>query len=293
MKVVHNVRPMVIAHRGASALAPENTLAAFRLAVAIGADGAEMDVQLSADGKPIVIHDSRVDRTTDGTGPVSSLNAREIATLDAGSWFDRKLALRPRVRAAAAIAQRLSGKRSIGFAGEPVPSLEEALRLLRSAHMRRIYLELKGTPETRRALLRATLEVIRGLRMEQSITLISFDHGLLRQAKERCPELRTGPIFPVRGNGALTLREIKRGRGVPPDEVALHFSLATSRAISALHERGIQVAVWTANRKMIMRRLVGSGVDSIITNFPDRLIAVLDSNTAKVRRAGRSEPGKL
>ncbi|HEU4387753.1 MAG TPA: glycerophosphodiester phosphodiesterase family protein [Blastocatellia bacterium] len=283
MNDVNNVRPLVIAHRGASALAPENTLAAFKLALAIGADGVELDVQLSADGTPIVIHDLRVDRTTGGTGPVAALTSREIAALDAGSWFDRKLALRPRVRAAAVIAQRLSGNGKVGFAGEPIPSLETTLRTLAGAQVRRVYLEMKGSPQTRLPLLRSTLEIVNGSGIEQAITLMSFDHDLLRHAKERCPRLRTAPIFPVRGGAGLTLREIKQGRGITPDEVALHFSLATSRTVAELHERGINVAVWTANRKILMRRLTSCGVDSIITNFPDRLITVLETNHKRAR----------
>src|SRR5690242_19691865 len=91
-------RSLVIAHRGASAVAPENTLVAFKLALALGADGVEMDVHLTADGQPVVIHDARVNRTTDGSGAVSKLTADQIRKLDAGSWFDRRVALRPRTR---------------------------------------------------------------------------------------------------------------------------------------------------------------------------------------------------
>src|SRR5262245_45381396 len=83
-------RPLVIAHRGASALAPENTLAAVNLALALGADGVEFDVQLASDGRPVVIHDLRLDRTTSGAGPVTALPSVELSNLDAGSWFDRR-----------------------------------------------------------------------------------------------------------------------------------------------------------------------------------------------------------
>src|SRR5919206_4427287 len=93
---------LVIAHRGASGLAPENTMAAFRLAAALGADGFELDVQLSADGRPVVIHDARLNRTTDRVGAVASLTAAELAACDAGAWFARRLARRPRIRAMAA-----------------------------------------------------------------------------------------------------------------------------------------------------------------------------------------------
>src|SRR3954467_15312085 len=101
-------KPLVIAHRGASGLAPENTMAAFRLAVALGADGFELDVQLSADGQPVVIHDARLNRTTDHTGAVAALTAAELATSDAGSWFARRLARRPRTRAMAQSVAKLT-----------------------------------------------------------------------------------------------------------------------------------------------------------------------------------------
>src|SRR5689334_2474483 len=87
-------RPLVIAHRGASGLAPENTMAAFRLALALGADGIELDVQLSADRIAIVIHDTRLNRTTDQKGAVAALTAAELAACDAGEWFARRLARR-------------------------------------------------------------------------------------------------------------------------------------------------------------------------------------------------------
>src|SRR4029079_11246110 len=134
----HLGRPLVIAHRGASGFAPENTLAAFRLASALGADGGELDVQLSADGHPVVIHDARVNRTTNGSGIVSRLTLDELQSLDAGSWFDRKLARRPRLRK---IASRISAEVGDGFqtfSGEPLPTLDAVLSLLTQARFKRI-----------------------------------------------------------------------------------------------------------------------------------------------------------
>src|SRR5258708_39992946 len=87
---VPDSRPLIIAHRGASGLAAENTLAAFRLAIALGADGVEMDVQLSADGAPVIMHDLRVNRTTNGAGLVQSFSAEQLRGLDAVSWFERR-----------------------------------------------------------------------------------------------------------------------------------------------------------------------------------------------------------
>src|SRR5437773_8679711 len=116
-------RPLVIAHRGASGLAPENTLAAFSLAIAVGADGVEMDVQMSADGQPVVIHDSRVNRTTNGRGSVTRLTLDHLQRLDGGSWFERRLSRHPRVRAMIGRISAEAGSVVPCYSGEPVPSL--------------------------------------------------------------------------------------------------------------------------------------------------------------------------
>lgn len=271
-------RPLVIAHRGASGLAPENTVAAFELAIALKADGVEMDVQLSADGRPVVIHDASVDRTTNGAGPVSRHTAAQFQSLDAGSWFERRLIKSPRLRA---MARRVSAEADDAFrtfSRQPVPTLEVVLSLLAAAGLERIYIELKGSPANRQALLEAVLSLVRTLRVERSVTLLSFDHTIVRSAREIAGDIRTAATFPARGRGLTSTRSILRAaENASVDEVALHFGLATRRAVEALHERGLSVSVWTANSKLVMRRLVACGVDSIMTNFPNRLRDVLDS----------------
>lgn len=263
-------KPLVIAHRGASGLAPENTLAAFKLAVALGSDGVEMDVQLTADGQPVVIHDTRVDRTTDGAGAVAALSRHQIAALDAGRWFDRRLVVRPRVRA------RVESLHRNGFAGEQVPTLQDALRFLKSARLPRVYLELKGAPANGIELLGRTLRIVKRLRMDSVVTLLSFDHQLLAEANLLSPRLRTAPIFRI----GTPSRIISAALALEPTEVAIHFSLATRRTVRRLHDRGIRVSCWTVNHSLLMRRLVNAGVDSIITNFPDRLRKVIESSEA-------------
>ena len=272
-----NHKPLIIAHRGASGLAPENTLAAFKLAVALGADGIEMDVQLSADSRVIVMHDGRVNRTTNATGNIADFTADQIAKLDAGAWFDRRLAIRPRVRA---MAERLSnGARANGlkFSGEPVPTLEAALALLAQACLRRIYVELKGDQKEQRPLLEATVALVREFNLQQSATLLSFDHTVVRQVKQYAPDIRTAATFSIAGRGSANARSIIASAArADADEVALHYGLATRRTVEALHESGFAVSVWTANTKLVMRRLAACGVDSIMTNFPNRLIDVLN-----------------
>lgn len=270
------LKPLVIAHRGASGLAPENTMAAFKLAVALGTDGVEMDVQLAADGQPVVIHDARVDRTTNGAGAVAALSSDQLAKLDAGRWFDRRLVVRPRARARVESLQKLLGHGSSGFAGEPVPTLDATLRFLQSTGLRRVYIELKGTRATRPELLRVTVELVKRLRMDGVVTLLSFDHKLLKESKRIAQQIRVAPIFPL-GAGPRVIRSA--AMALDAEEAALHFSLATRRGVADLHARGIKVSCWTVNRKMLMRRLVKAGVDSIMTNFPDRLMDMLESRS--------------
>ena len=263
-------RPLVIAHRGASGLAPENTMAAFRLAVALGADGVELDVNLSADGVPVVIHDARVNRTTNARGAVSRFSLDELRRLDAGSWFDRRLTRRPRVRA---IARRYAARSS----GEALPTLDEALNFLNAAGVRRIYVELKGRRDSRQRLLDAVLSILSQSGVSHAVTLLSFDHAIIRRAKEMHSDLRTAATFPARGRRLISTGSIVRAATqARVDEVALHYGLATRRTVNALHERGFSVSVWTVNGKLGMRRIAACGVDSIMTNFPDRLQEVLN-----------------
>lgn len=244
-------------------------MAAFRLAVGLGADGVELDTQLSADGVPVVIHDARVNRTTNGRGVVSGLTLDHLRNLDAGTWFERRLSRRPRVRTA---ARRFSSS----FTDQSVPTLEEVLALLDPAGLRRIYVELKGNPENKHELLDAILLLVGRGSLRDTVTLLSFDHAIVRRAKEIGGDVRTAATFPARGRRLISISSlIRSAEHARVDEVAVHYGLATRRTVNALHERGFSVSVWTVNSKLAMRRLVACGVDSIMTNFPNRLSEVL------------------
>jgi glycerophosphoryl diester phosphodiesterase len=257
-------------------------MAAFRLAIALGADGFELDVQLSADGRPVVIHDARVNRTTDRTGAVAALTAEELMACDAGAWFARRLVRRPRIRAMAQRAARLLPGADSRFAGESVPLLAEVLALAGSAKLRRVYVELKGGRwQDKQPLLEAVLTRVGEQRMEPTVTLLSFDHEIIRRAKAIAPRLRTAATFAIPGRGHLTARAIINAvEYAAADEAALHYGLATRRTVAALHERGISVAAWTANSTVVMRRLLAIGVDAIMTNYPNRLADALASRVS-------------
>ena len=279
-------RPRVIAHRGASSIAPENTLDAFKLALDLGADGVEMDVHLSSDGTPVVIHDRRVDRTTNGTGRVASLALDELVRLDAGARFRRRLSMSPRLRARV--------RRALGEIPQPsptglecIPTLESTLYLLKRSAASRIYIELKGTRDKPGELLAQTIRFVRASKLEDRVRLISFDHELIALVGDVSRDIRTGILVP----GPLT--RVRRwpsilgaARRAGAGEVALHYSIATRRMVQRLREEGLEVAAWTANNRMVMRRLLAARVDSIMTNFVDRLQREID--TAEAAESGNA-----
>jgi glycerophosphoryl diester phosphodiesterase len=174
------------------------------------------------------------------------------------------------------------------FSGEPVPSFEDVLLLLKPARLERIYVELKGKAGNQQALLDSVLALMRKHRVDRSITLLSFDHGIIHRAKELASDVRTAALFPAKGRRLISTRSIIRSAlSAGVDEVALHFGLATQRSIEAFHERGLSVSVWTANGKRAMLRLAACRTDSIMTNFPNRLRDVLASRNAAQPASGR------
>jgi glycerophosphoryl diester phosphodiesterase len=279
---------LIIGHRGASAVAPENTLAAFQMAIAMGADGIELDVQLSADGEPVVIHDKRVDRTSDGAGYVAELTVAQLDALDAAWLFKQRLKTRPRLRAK---IERLAGSPGPGYTlgRQPIPRLTTVLEHLSGSGLARIYVEIKGSEATRQELLTRTLAAIQRLNLQAIVTVLSFDHSISLSTKHLSPALRTAVTIPGLVRKLPTARSIVlAAQAAKADEVALHFSVASARIVHTLHEEGLEVSVWTANRKLIMRRLVALGVDSIMTNHVDRLRSVVEGYDSRAlkQRAG-------
>ncbi|MFP4039039.1 MAG: glycerophosphodiester phosphodiesterase [Desulfosudaceae bacterium] len=230
-------RPLIcLAHRGASGHAPENTLAAFRKAVELGADWIELDVYAVA-GELVVIHDKRLERTTNGTGPLSRLSLDRLRTLDAGQ-------------------------------GEKIPFLSEVL----DAMDRRINIniELKGRHTTRPVLRLLERYVGRhGWRYDQFL-LSSFNHNRVKAAKAACPQI------PVAPNLSAQNRRPKKILAEAASFYSIHpaVELASADLIDAIHQAGCRAFVFTVNRVDIIQQLLRIGVDGIFTNFPERVIRV-------------------
>lgn len=236
-------RPIAIGHRGASADYPENTMAAFTATWAAGVHWLETDTQCTADTVPVLIHDDDLDRTTDGTGPVSQAQAHSVAHLDAGSWFGPQ------------------------FAGERVPELQELLAAMPADG--RVFLEFKG-PHTPDQVL-ATLQVCRASGADDRILAQSFERDVLATIRQLSPDRPVGlltvvwdedPVAACRALGAISYNPHHQLLAAQPDPAG---------EVARLHQAGIAVTVWTADDPADWERLAGFGVDGIITNKPQAL----------------------
>ncbi|NUU63958.1 glycerophosphodiester phosphodiesterase [Paenibacillus agri] len=229
-----------VAHRGFSGKAPENTLAAVRMALELPfVRWMEIDVQLSRDGVPVVIHDYTLDRTTNGHGKVREMNWEGIRRLDAGGWKGR------------------------AFRGEKVPSLDEVLALV--SGKLRLNIELKTVNDMYPGLEQAVIDQVNARNMRDEVVLTSFDHGALQRIKALDPRFRTGLIYDSRsGDPVSKLQELQCSF------LSIRFSRLNPLMASLLAEQGIQVMAWTVNKAREMRRLAAMHSDIMIcTNRPD------------------------
>ncbi|MDO5500200.1 MAG: glycerophosphodiester phosphodiesterase family protein [Propionibacteriaceae bacterium] len=233
------------AHRGASAYAPENTLPAFALAEELGADGIELDVQLSADGEVVVIHDETLDRTTDAGGRIAELSLAEIRRADAS-----------------------------GGAGErtPVPTLAEVLAAVRPGRMV-VNVELKNLTEFYPGLERAALDVIAASGMADRVIVSSFNHWSLKTVQQLAPAMRVGLLL---SDGIYLPWEYAADFGAAAIHPHWGF-LRVPGLVDYAHAAGVAVHAWTVNAEADLVAVIGAGVDAVITNHPDVGLAVLRS----------------
>ena len=240
--------PLVIAHRGAAGDAPENTLAAFELALAQGADGVEFDVHLSADGVPVVIHDFRLERTTSGRGRVRTHSLPELRRLDAGSWFNRRHPARARPQ----------------YAGLRIPTLAEALAWVRERHCV-AYVEIKQGRIPYPAIEAKVLRAIDGADLRELSTIISFSRATLRRLRRLDPEI------PLGIDCTRPLLALRRAKSLRATTVVPHWAFASRRFLARAHGAGIRVLVWDLDQTQWMRRKIVDGVDGIMTSYPAKL----------------------
>ena len=233
----------IIAHRGASGYAPENTIAAFDKALSLGCLMIEFDVMLSHDGEPFVFHDDKLKRTTNGRGEIGQVTAEYIDTLDAGKWFHRQ------------------------FKGEKVPHFTEALKWLSLTNMK-ANIEIKPYPgSTEETAMVVMTHINRYWPHNRPLPLVSsFDYEALQCARSVSPELPLG----------LLMHEWESNWQQKADNIAaysvhLNEKITTQSRVSAIKEQGYAVAVYTVNRKRLAKKLLSWGVDGVFSDYPDLL----------------------
>jgi glycerophosphoryl diester phosphodiesterase len=242
---------LVIAHRGACRVAPENTLSAFRAAAALGADAVELDARLSSDGHVVVHHDRTLDRTTSGTGPLSEKPLRELEALDAGSHFGAE------------------------FAGEKIPRLDEVLeaiagQLLLNVHFSNYENPHDGLPES-------VVRLVQSRGLEERVLCSSFDpRGLL--AVQRASLVIPCALLVWHTQNPLQ-RELLR-RFTPCHAYHPQDPGVSRDGFAREHARGRTVHAWTVNDRERMRELMAWGVDGLITDVPDVAREVVDGRSA-------------
>ena len=224
--------PQIIAHRGASYLAPENTLIAFKKAMELGADGVEMDVQQTSDAGLVIHHDYMIDLHTDISGKIYDMTMGDLKTLDFGSWKD------------------------VLFKDEKIATLQEAMELCRQMPGCTVHLELKSTMDNDPDFVPRVLEVLQQTEMVEQVILVSFNHALLRQAKQLMPELKVGALT----YGAFLSMVL------PPPVVWKDLGLVNSMDEPFSEENCIDL------RNNLIYRTVADKVDMLRANFPGETV---------------------
>lgn len=252
-------KPRVIGHRGSAGKFPENTLSSFQKALEEGAEFIELDVRSSKDGQVVIIHDARLNRTTNGHGPVRTKSLRELKRLDAGYWLT------------------LDSGATHPYRGQKIeiPTLEEYLL---SFPKIRTIIEIK---QSRPAIVKRVIELVRRLGREQSVLLATEKDGIMRQIRKELhkQDLRIATGFSY-GEAAAFFYWLAGGKKddfAPPGQ-ALQIpceyegmTLVSEATITSAHELGVEMFVWTVNSVEEMKRLLDLGVDGIITDYPSSL----------------------
>jgi glycerophosphoryl diester phosphodiesterase len=270
-------RPLNIAHRGARSLAPENTLAAARRAAMVEADMWELDVRLSADGVPVVVHDESLIRTSNVTGasfpaaddpwPVQKFTLSELKALDFGSWFALadpfgQIAL-----------HTLSSSETSAYQGETIPTLAEALTFSSDRGLM-VNVEIKdltGLPGDT-DIVEQVVRDIESVGMVERVIISSFNMNYIRQSKQLLPEAAVGFISDRELPAPADLLE-----AIQADAYHPHQGCLAASTISDLRKKGFLVNVWTVNDPQRMNAFIDQEVTGIITDFPQLLRQALKS----------------
>src|SRR5699024_853448 len=244
---------MVIAHRGAGAYYPENTMPAFEAAMQMGADMIELDVQLSSDGVPVVVHDVMLDDHTDGQGPLSYYSFDELKELDAGSWKGRE------------------------FGGTKIPSLEKVLACASGKIALNIEIKTEAVAKGHAGgVEQKCLELVKKHDMEKYVLFSSFDYRAVVHLKKLNPKISVALLYNRRrSDGKLPSQLVRNYRA---DAFNFSYGEATKTRLTDLKKHHIPHFVYTVNTPRRMRKLLAAGVSGIFTDKPDLLKTIVENN---------------
>lgn len=250
-------KPLIIAHRGASALAPENTLAAFAKAFEDEAEGIEFDVRLAKDAVAVVFHDADLRRIASAERNVSDLTSAELASFDIGSWFNKK---NPKLA-------------NPEFSHQRIPTLEQTLDFLKNFRGV-IYIELKCEDKEVEMLSKIVGRVIKNSVLLPQIIVKSFNLDVLPNIQKYCPAIKTAALFTAEVKTIIhkQKRLVNIAKNLQADFLSLHFSLATGNLMRLAELQNLNVAIWTADSPRWVKRSMKLGIRHIITNNPARLL---------------------
>jgi glycerophosphoryl diester phosphodiesterase len=238
-------KPLIFAHRGVKSTHPENTMIAFQEAAKVGADGIELDVQLSKDGEVIVIHDETLDRTTTGSGAVLEYTLEELKKVDAGNTFN------------------------ITFKGEQIPTLREVFEWAMTNNLL-VNVELKNDVIQYAQLEEKVIALINEFKLNNRIILSSFNHQSVAQLSRLSPELEHGLLYENKGESIIKDIQQSGANGFHPD-----FKWLTKEMVQDVHNAGYVVRPYTVNSMEDVQRMIEYGVDVIITDYPEQAKALL------------------
>jgi glycerophosphoryl diester phosphodiesterase len=242
-------RPIIVAHRGSSGAAPENTLAAFSMAIAEGADMIELDVRMTRDFFLVVLHDQEINRTSNGEGKVWEYSLQELRAFDAGIWCGSK------------------------FKGERIPTLRQVMELLPPRVDLNIEMKTDGEPRQRLALEEACILAIMEKKLEHRTIVSSFDHAFLKRFHHLFPAIRTGALHLPVQDASHTPSRLAQTLGT--SAFICSRSQLTKKMVEDAHAHGIPVACYTVNTREDLDRMIEMHVDAVISDFPGRIRGML------------------
>jgi len=235
---------LVIAHRGASAYAPENTMPAFEKALELGAEGIELDVHMTADGEIVVIHDHTIDRTSNGKGMVKDLTLDEIKKFDFGSWFDPS------------------------FEGVSIPTLREVMELLRDWDGL-LNIEIKSGPIFYPGIEKKLIDMVKEYGFNDRVIFSSFNHYSLRDIKSIDPSMKIGLLYM-----AGLVEPYNYAKSLGAEALHPYYYNIVPEVVEGCKKNGIKLNPFTINDKKEIEMVMKAGVDGIITDYPDRALEV-------------------